>query len=137
MTGTSQATAFATGVAALVMANNPQLRKADEIRKYLTQTGDTDERLAGKTRWRKRLNSYKALAIHDSDLDFTGVRVQNAANFKKLEFSSDQAARREIEDETALPETQMSAFAKKISSRLGIKPGLNAHPETGATASAD
>ncbi len=122
MTGTSQATAFATGVAALIMANNTQLRKADVIRKYITQTGDSDEHLAGKTRWRKRLNSYKALAIHDSDLDFTGVRVDNAANFKKLEFSSDQAARRALEDEQAQPETRISSFAKKISSHLGIKP---------------
>lgn len=126
MTGTSQATAFATGVAALVMANNTQLRKADDIRKYLTQTGDSDEKLAGKTRWRKRLNSYKALAIQDFDLAFNGVRVDNSSNFNKLEFSADPADRRKLADEQALPETKISSFAKKISSHLGMKSGLQA-----------
>jgi thermitase len=122
MTGTSQATAFASGVAALVMANNPQLRKAAEIRKYLTQTGDTDEKLAGKTRWKKRLNSYKALAIQDSDLAFNGMKVDNASSFKPLEFTSDQTARRESEEAAALPETKISSFARQIANHLGVKP---------------
>jgi subtilisin family serine protease len=117
MTGTSQATAFATGVAALVMANNPQLRKASEIRKYLTQTGDDDERLAGKTRWRKRLNSYKALAIQDSDLNVTGMKIDNAAGFRKNEFVSDISAR--DEDAEDQPENRISAFAKKIQKHIG------------------
>jgi len=122
MTGTSQATAFASGVAALVMANNSNLRKAEEIKKYLTQTGDTDEKLAGKTRWRKRLNSYKALAIQDSDLDFSGLKVENAQSFNKLEFASDPSLKEESEEAVAQPETKITSFAKKISSRLNVKP---------------
>ena len=118
MTGTSQATAFATGVAALVMANNSQLRKADEIKKYLTQTGDNDEKLAGKTRYRRRLNSYKALATQDMDLALTGIRVENAGNFK-MEFASDTTAG---EDDSDLqPESKITAFGKKIQSHLGLK----------------
>ncbi len=121
MTGTSQATAFATGVAALVMANNSNMRKAGEIRKYLTQTGDTDEKLAGKTRWRKRLNSYKALAIQDRDLAFNGVKVDNAASFAKNEFASPSTRDEdELESKDYQPK-RITAFGKSIQSHLGIK----------------
>jgi subtilisin family serine protease len=119
MTGTSQATAFATGVAALVMANNPDLRKADRIKKYLTQTGDDDEKLAGKTRYRRRLNSYKALAIQDSDLSFNGVRADNAASFKKDAFASGRSDDDALEGATE--ENKITAFGKQIQSHLGMK----------------
>ncbi len=95
MTGTSQATAFVTGVAALVMAQNPELRRADRIAKYLTQTGDIDSRLAGKTRTMRRLNSYRALAIQDSDLSFAGIKVNNGQNLRPSTFSSDPNARQQ------------------------------------------
>lgn len=117
MTGTSQATAFASGVAALVMANNPQLRKADQIIKYLTNTGDDDIKLAGKTRYRKRLNSYKALAIQDADLSFNGLKIDNAASFSKNEFASDKTA---LDDDGVSPSKIMS-FGKQIQTHLGLK----------------
>lgn len=123
MTGTSQATAFATGVAALVMANNPNLRKADQIIKYLTQTGDTDERLAGKTRYSKRLNSYKALAIQDADLAFNGVKVDNASSFAKNEFASPATKEDDLESESDSDSAsrRINSFGKKIQSHLGLK----------------
>lgn len=115
MTGTSQATAFATGVAALVMANNNQLRNASDIIKYLTQTGDTDENLIGKTRYRKRLNSYKALAIQDSDLMLTGAKADT--NTEKRTFASEGS----IDDESGVvSETRITEFGKKIQSHLGL-----------------
>lgn len=80
MTGTSQATAFVSGVAALIMANNSEMKKADRIIKYLTQTGDTDEKLAGKTMYQRRLNTYKALALQDLDLNLAGAKVENTAS---------------------------------------------------------
>jgi len=120
MTGTSQATAFATGVAALVMANNSSLRKADHIVKYLTQTGDTDEKLAGKTRYRKRLNSYKALAIQDSDLAFNGARIENAASFSKNEFAS-PSTKEDALEASEHQGTRITAFGKKIQNHLGLK----------------
>lgn len=92
LTGTSQATAFATGVAALVMANNSELKKADRIIKYLTQTGDTSTELEGKTRYHKILNSYKALAIQDKDLSITGVRTENSLHLAAATFSADPNA---------------------------------------------
>jgi thermitase len=88
MTGTSQATAFVSGVAALVMAQDSELRSAEKIRKYLTQTGDIDMNLLGKTRYTKRLNSYKALAIKDSDSSWNGSRAENAVNIKTSTFAS-------------------------------------------------
>lgn len=130
MTGTSQATAFASGVAALVMANNPNLRKADQIIKYLTQTGDDDIKLAGKTRYRKRLNSYKALAIQDSDLSFNGLRAENGANFSKNEFASDRDTA--SEDGTASAENKIFSFKKQIQSHLKLK-GMQILPQADAT----
>ena len=118
MTGTSQATAFATGVAALVMANNSSLRKADQIKKYLTQTGDSDDKLAGKTRYRKRLNSYKALATQDSDLAFNGMRVENQSKFAAPSAGED-------EDEQQ-PDNKITAFGKKIKNHFKAMPEANA-----------
>lgn len=125
MTGTSQATAFATGVAAVVMANNSELKKASAIAKYLTQTGDADENLEGKTRYARRLNAYKALAIQDSDLTFNGVHAENLAQFKPTEFASDPSARREAVEASGGPEGQIAAFSKKI--RNFLSP--NARPQ--------
>lgn len=119
MTGTSQATAFATGVAALVMANNTELKTAENVIKYLTLTGDSDDRLIGKTRYQKRLNSYKALAIQDSDLSFNGVKLQDASQFNRLKFAAEAKDRRLAELENSSPANQISSFAKKIQSHLG------------------
>lgn len=113
MTGTSQATAFATGVAALVMANNQSLRRADQIIKYLTRTGDTDDKLIGKTRYRKRLNSYKALAIQDSDLDFNGSRAENASKNRFVSAAEDE--------DSEVSENKITSFGKKIQSHLSLK----------------
>ncbi len=119
MTGTSQATAFATGVAALIMANNTQLRTAANIRKYMTQTGDTDEKLIGKTRWRKRLNSYRALAIQDSDLNLTGMKVENTMGLGKGDFAAGVGADSDENAPSPLGgDARMSALAKKIQTHL-------------------
>ena len=114
MTGTSQATAFATGVAALVMANNQSLRKADLMVKYLTKTGDVDENLIGKTAYARRLNSYNALAIQDQDLSFNGAKTDNAAAFKPAQFALGSA------DDGSAGRT-ISAFGKQLESRLKVK----------------
>lgn len=91
MTGTSQATAFVSGVAALLMS---QFRDFDAKRviKHLTQTGDLDQRLANKTRYKKRLNAYRALAILDNGVGLTGVVARNTTNIKKEAFASDLGA---------------------------------------------
>ncbi len=119
MTGTSQATAFATGVAALLMASNPDLRNPERLIKYLTQTGDSDEKLEGKTRYAKRLNSYKALVIKDADESLNGVRVENAHYINKQQFVL------EPEENGLESESKLAIQTKDILKHLG---GNNVEP---------
>lgn len=73
MTGTSQATAFVTGAAVLVMSHKDQYYKAADIKKYILATGDTSNSLITKTRTSRQLNLFKALTILDSDTRFSGI----------------------------------------------------------------
>ena len=86
MTGTSQATAFVSGVAALILAHHTDYRPY-QIAKYLKNTGDIVEPLKGKTRFKRRLNSYRALSIIDSDMGATGVIATNTSQMKR-EFTT-------------------------------------------------
>ncbi len=86
MTGTSQATAFVTGVAALILARFPDFTP-QKIIKHLTQTGDLDQRLSGKTKYKKRLNTYRALTILDSGVSASGIVAKNTVNIKKDAFT--------------------------------------------------
>lgn len=122
MTGTSQATAFVSGVAALVMANNSELKRADRVIKYLTQTGDSTDELNGKTRYQKILNSYKALATQDKDLSITGVRVENTVHMGAAAFAAEPADRKRASanaDET--PEQSMADFGKALQQAIETK----------------
>ncbi|MCB0421720.1 MAG: S8 family serine peptidase [Bdellovibrionales bacterium] len=77
MTGTSQATAFVTGVAALIMTKYPDF-SAEKVIKHITQTGDKEtKKLAGKTRYQTRLNTYRALAFQDQGVNFNGSVALN------------------------------------------------------------
>ncbi|QQR83585.1 S8 family serine peptidase [Candidatus Peregrinibacteria bacterium] len=58
--GTSQATPFVTGVAAMVWGAYPTLT-ASEVKQIIMQSGDSVPSLAGKTVSGKRLNAYRAL----------------------------------------------------------------------------
>ncbi len=72
LSGTSQATAFATGVAALLMSDVTRAWTPEKIIEHLVRTGEPEPSLAGKTRCRTRLNSYRALAIHSQE---SGTRI--------------------------------------------------------------
>ncbi len=89
MTGTSQATAFVSGVAALIMANNRNLSPHQVVR-FITQTGDLDQNLAGKTRYQRRLNSYRALSILDQGIAANGAIAENTRNMRETRFVSDE-----------------------------------------------
>lgn len=85
MTGTSQATAFVTGVAVLILSKFPDL-SAYKLIRHLTETGDLDvQRLGGKTRFRKRLNTYRAIAMLDQGMSASGA----FANGVQPQFSSE------------------------------------------------
>jgi thermitase len=76
MTGTSQATAFVTGAAVLVMANRENFTP-DDVKKYILSTGDANLSLVAKTRTSRQLNLYKALTILDSNVTASGVVASN------------------------------------------------------------
>ena len=61
-TGTSQATAFVTGVAALMLAENPGL-KPSELKKLIMSSVDKLPQLKDKVASGGRINAYKALTL--------------------------------------------------------------------------
>lgn len=89
MTGTSQATAFVSGVAALIMAHNSDY-DATKVAKYIKNTGDVVDSLKGKTRYKKKLNSYRALSILDQGVSATGVVAENIQNLPLNSFSAEK-----------------------------------------------
>jgi subtilisin family serine protease len=87
MTGTSQATAVVTGVAALIKARFADF-DAQRIIRHITETGDLEPvKLAGKTRFQKRLNAYRALAILDSGVSVSGAIPVNMNHIPKEQFA--------------------------------------------------
>jgi thermitase len=62
MSGTSQAAAFTTGVAAQVLAEKPELRTPTELKAHLLSTSRPLAALAGRTRLGSLVNSAEALA---------------------------------------------------------------------------
>lgn len=81
MTGTSQATAFVTGAAVLVMARKP-FASVDEVKKHILSTGDSQTSLIAKCRTFRKLNLYKAVAMLDSNAEVSGVVAANTASLK-------------------------------------------------------
>ena len=74
MTGTSQATAFVTGAAVLIMAHKKLYFQAEEIKKYILATGDSSASLTSKTRTSRQLNLFKALTILEGQkMAFSGT----------------------------------------------------------------
>ncbi len=89
MTGTSQATAFVTGVAALVMSLNRDFTAAD-VKKYILKTGDEYPTLLSKTGTAKLLNSYRALTSLDKGVSASGVVATNTAGIGASDFAADK-----------------------------------------------
>ncbi len=87
MTGTSQATAFVSGVAALLMSHNRDF-DAKAVRKYILRTGDNLEWLKSKTRTSRKLNVYRALTMLDQGVGATGVVAGNTGNSDANVFAS-------------------------------------------------
>lgn len=124
MTGTSQATAFVTGVAVLVMAHRPEFAAAD-VKKYLLRTGDEYPTLLSKTGNAKLLNSYKALTMLDKGVSVTG---QVTANTEKISpFTTDREKHEKDLPPSALsndrdavdPAESMSSFGRDLIKAIG------------------
>lgn len=82
MTGTSQATAFVSGVAALIMSHNDDF-KFSQVKKQILATVDELPGLRHKTRTGGKLNSYAALAIQPS-IPLTGLADVTPVNHKQI-----------------------------------------------------
>ncbi len=65
LTGTSQATAFVSGVAALIKANFPDM-SAHQIKGAIVQSSKTEVTLEGKTRSNGRVDAAKAIELANS-----------------------------------------------------------------------
>ncbi len=66
LTGTSQATAFVSATAALLMSHRPEVTDPEDIIHYLVQTGDWNKNLKNKVRNASRLNALYALTMAGS-----------------------------------------------------------------------
>lgn len=113
MTGTSQATAFVSGVAALILAHHKDY-KPYQTAKYLKNTGDLLDGLKDKTQYSRKLNSYRALSILDKGVGATGVVAANNSNLNTtFNPSSQQQAKQEANASGSL-ESFANSLLKKI-----------------------
>lgn len=87
LTGTSQATAFVTGAAVLIMAKKPAFKFYD-IKKHILATGDSIEDLATKTRTSRKLNLYKCLTVLDEGVAASGILASSTVEQKYNSASS-------------------------------------------------
>ncbi len=85
MTGTSQATAVATGAAVLIM-DYYKNKTARFVIKHLKMTGDLKSSLKGKTSQSRRLNIFKALQARGKGLNFMDEPVDSSGKM----FSADK-----------------------------------------------
>lgn len=114
MTGTSQATAFVTGAAVLVMAHKENIDPY-EVKKYILATGDGQSTLMNKTRTARRLNLFKALTILDDNISVSGAIVANAPS---RQFTVDPEAQ-------ADNGRQVATFGRNLLLRMESKTATN------------
>ncbi|AHI05389.1 Serine protease/subtilase [Bdellovibrio bacteriovorus W] len=119
MTGTSQATAFVSGAAALVMAHK-QSFKAVDVKKYILSTGDAQTQLASKTRTSRQLNLYKALTILDEGVSSSGGVALNPQNLK-FTVDPNEAQSTSIDDGIDVNAKQMSHFGRSLIDAMGTR----------------
>lgn len=89
MSGTSQATAFASGIAAKFMEQGSDWPDPEYVAQHLIHTGIMTNTLNGKTRARTYLDAQRALQIRDDDADAAGNKAINSFGIDQRIFSSD------------------------------------------------
>lgn len=80
MTGTSQATAFASGTASLILSSSLETMSPSEVIQQITQSAIKEDHLEGKTKQGSRLNTLRALTMKNKGLSITGVRSANVVS---------------------------------------------------------
>jgi subtilisin family serine protease len=132
MTGTSQATAFVTGAASVIMAHKGTY-SPEETKKYLLATGDGEETLINKTGTSRKLNLYKALTVLDSGIGVTGVQAANITNDTPV-FSPEsslfrgESGSRTPSGKQGESNSAMSMFGKSLLDAVQKKPNNNKDP---------
>lgn len=112
MTGTSQATAFVSGVAALLMAHNRDF-DAKAVRKYILKTGDSLAWLKSKTKTSKKLNVYRALTMLDQGVGASGVVATNTANAEANTFNAPNDDKKKKSNLNQFGQSLLKAIKKK------------------------
>ncbi len=115
MTGTSQATAFVTGAAVLVMAHRDQFN-AEDVKKYILATGSSESSLLAKCRTNKQLNLFKALTILDSGVGASGIVAANGAELPT--FSADSQGNLPSRNMASKTQMEISSFGKALMQNL-------------------
>lgn len=139
MTGTSQATAFVTGAAVLVMANKDLYSNAEEVKKFILATGDSAATLQAKTKTAKQLNLFKALTILDQSTSISGLKAivdpktYSSPNKDKINYA--ETDKPGFEDpNNRIPKSKLLGFKDLVDAvngsnkgkvRLGTKPENN------------
>lgn len=88
MTGTSQATAFVTGAAVLIIAHKDLYNQAEEVKKYILATGESSSSLSNKTKTSRQLNLFKALTILEGQkMAFSGTDSSSVSTKERNSFT--------------------------------------------------
>ncbi len=124
MTGTSQATAFVTGAAVLVIADKELYGQADDVKRFILATGDSSLSLANKTRTARQLNLFKSLTILEKSTGFAGTKFLDTMD--RSFFSSGKAAGVDPNVGNRKQVDQMAAFGNDILKAMGQKPAKKA-----------
>ena len=119
--GTSQATAFVTGVAVLVMALRPEFSISD-VKKYILRTGDEYPTLLSKTGSAKLLNSYKALTNLDKGVAANGsttVNTERTRAFTSGDTSKELSHSGLSTNQERDPAEEIGSFGKSLINAIG------------------
>ena len=112
MTGTSQATAFVSGAAALIMSHKNEYFKAAEVKNYILSTGDTASSLIAKTKTSRQLNLFKSLTILGNETGFSGTAKV------KDNYPSDSSDRAGSHDPNLKNVNNFAAFGRQLLNNL-------------------
>lgn len=87
MTGTSQATAFVTAAAALIMSEHSSPPRVEQVIDRVLGTGRIYAHLEGRTRSGAHLDALRAATQRDSQTTLTGERTRNTARIPAKYFA--------------------------------------------------
>lgn len=97
LTGTSQATAFVSGLAALILSENPKLKPSD-VRQIIMQSADKIKNLDSKVASSGRINAYTALRLTLAKRDGQNVEkaLADARNGSDIEETDSKRVKRSV-----------------------------------------